>query len=54
LNFIDVLKVQLLETENILEVAINNNWVMQIETNEIVKENLERIIAQLETQDDSE
>jgi len=47
-KYIDNLKCQLVETENILAVAKRNAWVMQIATNEEIEKNLKSIISRIE------
>lgn len=47
-KYIDNLKCQLVETENILAVANRNAWVMQIATNEEIEKNLKSIISRIE------
>ncbi|NWJ47693.1 MAG: phage integrase family protein [Chloroflexi bacterium] len=50
-SFLERHKVQRRETECLLLIARNNNWQRQVEMNERVKENLERIIEALEKEE---
>lgn len=49
-EFLDQHKEQLAQTEQILEKAKANNWVRQVEMNERVAENLQKIVNSLEEQ----
>jgi integrase len=53
-EFLGEHKKQLEQTNQIIGTALGNNWVRQVEMNEKVKENLERIITSLEGNQDDE
>ena len=47
-KFLNVHKRQLVKTNELIEVSKANNWIHQVETNILIRDNLERIITSLE------